>query len=442
MWNIEKRIIRIILFALLLSSIVLICNEEELKAEVGIQKEHLVINELYTNLTENNEELNRTFSWLEIYNPTEKTIKIVDSFFGFALKERCTPPHYHNITIKPKEYLLFLTYNNFTSFRENWTVPEDVRLYYVDNFDDFTADGYVKFLLKTANEDWHVEDKINYGFYKDRPRTPKVPLNHSVARYRDGVDSNDCSIDFYNESVPTPGAPNRRDFYLSISELKFGKNNPKEGEIVPIEVKVKNIGNISRANIGVKFFTEKEFIGISNITYLEEGESETVSIGWKAACGEHTISAFVYGRGVTKEITVKETFSKIETEILISPNPILKKGKSEILLKLTNNGEKDAKNLLVQIYLDKKEIKKDTISELKIGEGETIKFEYEFEEVGDYNITVFVSEDGELKEEKESEIFVIDENEKTTSFYLDSFLILAAVSVLVLFGGIKRRFCE
>ena len=80
---------------------------------------------------------------------------------------------------------------------------------------------------------------------------------------------------------------------LEVMEIIFSNKNPKEGDTVKISVKIKNIGNIIARDIFIIFQVGEKEIGNTTIKSIGVGETETITLSWKATKGKHEVNIWV-----------------------------------------------------------------------------------------------------------------------------------------------------
>ena len=174
---------------------------------------HIVINEVYydapTGYTEPRCE------WIELYNPTAQDIDIS----GWNITDyegNWSFPS--NTTVSAGGYILVVndaTYKGqFNALFPGVTATYDTNT--SNSIPDMKKQGRLS--LNNRGDDVHLlnADKIevdavwygNGGNMGPANAASSVHAGHSIARYYDGEDTNNCKADFYDEPSPTPGSPN------------------------------------------------------------------------------------------------------------------------------------------------------------------------------------------------------------------------------------------
>ncbi len=176
------------LFSCLIAVLALLAFTKTTKAA----EEHLVINEVYydTTGTDASEE------WIELYNPTESDIELLDYQVNYSS---------HKIVIGSGQVILS---KKFAIIARDSVNFKNIYGFEALNVSDFNFDlpnsgGYL--ILKDNNGDdidavfWEKND-IN-----DMKYSVGVATGHSIEREPLGIDTDDCSKDFVDRKIPSPG---------------------------------------------------------------------------------------------------------------------------------------------------------------------------------------------------------------------------------------------
>ena len=191
----------------------------------------ILINELYINTIDK-------FQWVELYNPTSSSVDINGWIINYWTVFTITKISQQAV-IGSNQFILIC--NNLTKLTAMWDVPEAIQIISVNL-------AFYAVNETSISDNSGIIDYLNYG--GPPSGAPKVPVNHSVARYKGGYDTDNSSHDFYNESTPTPGQENTEskneepevilEFFSSLNKQKY-----IVGEPVYITSTLTNIGNTS-----------------------------------------------------------------------------------------------------------------------------------------------------------------------------------------------------
>ena len=99
---------------------------------------------------------------------------------------------------------------------------------------------------------------------------PDVPEGYSLARIIDGLDTNDCELDFISESQPTPGLPNHRYIdYALISPEVFLSDS-----FWHYQVAVKNLSSFTtNVSANLNIFLDESSIAEYDVPIIAPGDS-------------------------------------------------------------------------------------------------------------------------------------------------------------------------
>ncbi len=180
------------------------------------QQDTLIINELMIQPTEND----HYFEWIELYNPTHRSINLSGWTLFDGQEEDCIigdTVHGNGTMVLPSESYALIT-DKGTKLYETYMVSDDtVKL----SVDDYTLCGYglnnkqeyLQLNNSKTTVDW-VEWGYNYPHIPGNPsRSP--PKNTSLARSSRAT--HDSLLSFYHSVMPTPGSQNQLSFNLSLT---------------------------------------------------------------------------------------------------------------------------------------------------------------------------------------------------------------------------------
>lgn len=156
----------------------------------------ILVNEFFYNLSNVQEQC----QWVEIYNPTDTELDISGWILGFDLIDGVNifP---EGTVIGPSEYI---TVTHALETFQNWfTVPPGVLVLDDDSMgNNFGAPPIDTLALYDQN--LGVVDDLDYG--GGPGRAPAAIPPNSISRYKDSYDTDNAEMDWYVESVPTPGS--------------------------------------------------------------------------------------------------------------------------------------------------------------------------------------------------------------------------------------------
>lgn len=186
---------------------------------------HLVINEVYYDTTS----IDADEEWIELYNPTADDIALDNFELSYSA---------HKITISIDETIASKEFTVIARNPSNFYSAHGFEALNSSgfNFDLPNSGGYL--VLKNNNGDeidavfWEKNELNNMKF------AAGVATGHSIEREPLGIDTDDCSKDFVDRKMPTPGAE-----YIQQDE-KNDENDPididdarelEDGEEVNVE---------------------------------------------------------------------------------------------------------------------------------------------------------------------------------------------------------------
>ncbi len=228
--------------------ILLFCLNYNIDAE-GSQ--NIMINEVMFN-PEVNDNYNE---WIELYNPTNKSINVS----GWSMADNSDEDflkgdseHGNGTTmIPPKEYAIIADHG--TKIYENFTIPNNTIKLYVDDSAIGNGLGNSKDKLILRNNTGNIIDAIEWG--EDYPDVPGsaaeiVDEGHSLSRHHE-VDTNNSSNDFYDGVNITPGSKNKvvvtPSLDIDVFPIFIPKIQNNSDYSIPFAIKV-NISNYNSYN--------------------------------------------------------------------------------------------------------------------------------------------------------------------------------------------------
>ncbi len=165
------------------------------------------------------------YEWIELYNNSDSVVNLAGWRFEKAGSEFETVFIFDPIgwfPIEPNAY--FLIGEEFVpncdlienlAFQNGGTATDGIRLISADTLYTDTV------LYDSPNTNNLPDDVSNPGLYF----AVDVAGGNSLARVQNGVDSDNCELDFFECSDPTPGEPNFYPIDLAIYELELTLNN-------------------------------------------------------------------------------------------------------------------------------------------------------------------------------------------------------------------------
>ena len=171
------------------------------------------------------------YEWIELFNPSNESINlsgwtIVDN----SETESIEGDFEHGngtTTIPPQGYAIITDHG--TKFYENFSISYDTIKLYVDDSSIGNSLGNSGDKLILKNETGEIIDAVEWIIdYEDVPGIPAFSVleNHSLSRYIN-VDTNDSNSDFYEATIPTPGAENKIELKPSFNIESYPEFVPK-----------------------------------------------------------------------------------------------------------------------------------------------------------------------------------------------------------------------
>ena len=190
------------------------------------------------------------YEWIELYNNSELAVNLQDWTIekaGISFELVFTFP---NINIEPYGFLLigeeFVPNTDLTTnlaFQNGGSETDGIRLISVDGLYTDTI------LYDSPNINGLPDDISDPGEYF----APDVSDGNTLARKHDGEDSNNCEIDFFECTDPTPGEANFYPIDLAINYLEIYENNGEYWLQIEVEnLSTENVDNLAASiNISV-----------------------------------------------------------------------------------------------------------------------------------------------------------------------------------------------
>ncbi len=191
---------------------------KEIEVELNFEKElsQVVINEVYYQLTGDESPGNSpdaTDRWIEIYNPSDKTVDLSGWKFKNNSIERTLKG---NVEIEPYQFLIF-SHNSSLCSPQAWDCDNQIH----HNLGEKPSDDWL------SGGDLHLKDGnqniIDNVYLKD-----SVDAEKSYARIPDGEDD-------WQESCPTPGEKNKEDNCQNLNQQIQTESSPQEIQTDNIE---------------------------------------------------------------------------------------------------------------------------------------------------------------------------------------------------------------
>jgi len=182
------------------------------------------------------------YEWVELYNNSTSSVNLQDWYFekaGLSFEHVYTFP---NVTIEPDSFLLIgeefvpdVDITTALAFQNGGSETDGIRLTSADGFYTDTV------LYDSPNSNNLPDDLTNPGefFAMD------VSSGNTLARIMDGEDSNNCEVDFFACTQPTPGSANFYPIDLAIFNLEI----TQETGGYMLEMEVENLSTVSVYNL-------------------------------------------------------------------------------------------------------------------------------------------------------------------------------------------------
>jgi|GEM_PF-2095692 len=169
--------------------------------------DHLVINEVFLDT------MHQEISWIEIFNPTDKSITLQVLFASSIRTPNLLPieaKRKGGIDFESHKYVIICW--DKEKFQENWRVPNEIKI--IDNLRFLKTGGVLRIWGVDENLK-KVQDDILYGKPIADIKSECIyfleitPNQCSYARLPNGIDTNNCLNDFVMVT-PTPGEENKK----------------------------------------------------------------------------------------------------------------------------------------------------------------------------------------------------------------------------------------
>ena len=272
------------------------------------------------------------FEWIELYNHSADTINLHNWSLEKAGTEFNQFYVFPDMTIEPFSFLLIGEENiaeadiiTDISLQNGGSETDGIRIISSDN------DTIDTILYDYPNSNHLPGDSFNPGIYFAND----TESGHSLCRYPDGHDTNNCQTDLYETPIFTPGKPNKVFIDMGIEALCIAPTVPDSTQNVLLKIFVKNFSAITicpdlwRYEIKVN----NSVIGTFNASDSVISDSTLIT--------EHNLNSFSSGY-YSIEVSLKFSDDNIEnnnkkTSFLIPPTPLIV---NEIMYKpSTNNVE-------------------------------------------------------------------------------------------------------
>lgn len=341
-----------------------------------------------------------SFTWTPGDDGAIKIAVRVDAFNKIEEHNENNNEANRTVTVNPKPDL-WITSADLSLSIDEPVEGSDVTVIVNINAKDFTE--LLSFAVTFKLDNKEIETKIIDSSYstvtflwenaKAGTHTVEIELDVDKEIAEANENNNEAKKNFKIYSKP--------DVTVEDDDIVFSDDKPTEGETITITVTVTNNGDTEAINVSVTFYVDNNLIGsalipsipgietkfILLIPGIETGRSYTqdVSISWTPTeSGRHTVKV-----KLTCENEKNITDNEMETDITILTKPDLTITTDDIIFDneeptegdevvitytIYNDGETDAKNILVQIIdvVDGKEkiLKNETIGMIKGGKSE------------------------------------------------------------------------
>jgi len=175
---------------------------------VALDTDHILINEImYDPSTDDS-----THEWIELYNPTNKTINLTNWLITDNTATDTLQPYdpleNNSMILQPYSYAIIT--DKDTAIYQNISNNSPVLKISVDDLSIGNGLGNSNDLIQIINETSVIIDSVEWGL--DNPLIPGTPSSlvtegHSLCRFN-STDTDNTSIDFYEGLQPTPGEKN------------------------------------------------------------------------------------------------------------------------------------------------------------------------------------------------------------------------------------------
>ncbi len=159
------------------------------------------------------------YEWIELYNPTEENINL----FGWIIQKAGS--EFENVLIIADNY--FIPAYSYFLIGEEFVPNTDITADLAFQNGGSATDGIRLISADTLWTDTMLYDEPNSNGLPDDVSdpgeffAPDVSSGNTLARIQDGVDSDNCELDFFECNEPTPGSPNIYPIDLAVFSLEI-----------------------------------------------------------------------------------------------------------------------------------------------------------------------------------------------------------------------------
>ncbi|MBS3741259.1 MAG: lamin tail domain-containing protein [Candidatus Cloacimonetes bacterium] len=182
------------------------------------------------------------YEWIELYNPGTEIMNLHNWTLEKAGTEFTEFFSFPQISLPPDSFLLigeeYVTNADIITdiaLQNGGSATDGVRLISSD------SDTIDTILYDSPNTNQLPGDEFQAGINF----APDVEAGNSLCRYPDGNDSNNCAIDCFSTSFPTPGAANKIFIDLEAESVEIMPENPDSTQEINLVIKVRNNSGIS-----------------------------------------------------------------------------------------------------------------------------------------------------------------------------------------------------
>ena len=225
-----------------------------------------IINEIMINPLEND----NTHEWIEIYNPTNKSINmsqwtITDNFQTDTLEPYMIIGN--NSMILPSNQYCIIT-DKGTELYNNTTIPSNILLLTVDDLSIGNGLGNLNDMIILKNQTGYHVDSVEWGEdYPEIPGEPIPSIQEAMSIIRTTfIDTNNSINDFKETHTPTPGDTNiytsKGNISITMAPSFIPKAYTSDSYSLPFSIQIQ-LQNFSSSN----FYEMKVAIQADNSTH-------------------------------------------------------------------------------------------------------------------------------------------------------------------------------